>query len=125
MKKILLLIGIASSLSLSSQNLVDTTQSETDSNQSIDSLTVSTGRFQSFDNDIVVDQQTGKLIATITSQLNPAPPLVLELRHIEGGTFAAYTQEGSRVSNINFLEYDGQGIPHYLFYVGRQNRRVA
>ena len=28
MKKILLLIGIASSLSLSSQNLVDTTQSE-------------------------------------------------------------------------------------------------
>ena len=74
-----------------------------------------TGHYESLDSavDIIIDQQ--QLTAVLTPKLDPIPPQTLVLRHIEGGCYAAYREDGTRSMNITFIEDDGHKVPRFVF----------
>ena len=104
---------------------IDLSEPESTSDQPLNQLTQIIGTYDSFDNYIVVEQENGQLTATIQPKNNPTPPEHLTLRHTQATTFASYSQAGSRTSTIVFSEHNEQGIPQYLFYLGRQHPRVS
>ena len=103
---------------------LDMTQPEPSSDKPNQILEVVIGQYDSFDTLITVVLQADRLMANIDYKINQTPSERVELRQCEAGCFAVYTQEGKRLANAIFSEEDEQCVPQYLFYGGRQNRRI-
>jgi CubicO group peptidase (beta-lactamase class C family) len=82
------------------------------------------GKYESFDSLIDITLHEGKLKASVLHKISALPPSRLELKQVEGGYFAGFTEDGLRSSNLAFLQNNEAGIPQYLFNGSRLNSRV-
>lgn len=72
------------------------------------------GHYESLDSAVDVAIENRQLKAVVTAKLDPVAPQTLNLKPLEEDCFAAYRDDGSRASNITFVNDDKTNAA-YLF----------